>query len=60
MVKPRRTEALIARLEHLVFQATLPGADHNTLYHAQAYQTTLRAAFEALRSAVATGDRAAQ
>jgi uncharacterized protein len=60
VVKPRRTEALIARLENLVFRATLPGADHNTLYHADAYQTTLRAAFEALRSAIATGDRAAQ
>jgi uncharacterized protein len=60
VVKPRRTEALIARLENLVFQATLPGADHNTLYYAQDYATTLRAAFEALRSAVAPGDRAAQ
>ncbi|MGH6886809.1 MAG: hypothetical protein ACREGK_12130, partial [Geminicoccales bacterium] len=60
VVKPRRTAALIARLENLVFQATLPGADHNTLYYAQDYAPTLRAAFEALRNAVAAGDRAAQ
>jgi predicted alpha/beta hydrolase family esterase len=60
VVKPHHTEALIARLENLVFRATLPGADHNTLYYAQDYATTLRAAFEALRSAVAREDRAAQ
>jgi alpha-beta hydrolase superfamily lysophospholipase len=60
VVKPRRTEALVARLENLVFRATLPGADHNTLYHVEAYPTTLRAAFEALQDAAAPRDRAAQ
>jgi uncharacterized protein len=59
VVKPRRTEALIARLENLVFRATLPRTDHNTLYHADAYQTTLRAAFEALRNAGAPSERQA-
>ena len=60
VVKPRRTEALLARIENLVFRATVPGADHNTLYHVEAYPTTLRAAFGALRSAAAPSDRAAQ
>jgi uncharacterized protein len=60
VVKPRRTRALIAKIDNLVFQATLPGADHNTLYHVPTYAATLRAAFEALRSAAATADRAAQ
>jgi alpha/beta superfamily hydrolase len=53
VVKPRRTQALIAELDNLVFQATLPGADHNTLYHVPAYATTLQAAFGALRNAAA-------
>jgi pimeloyl-ACP methyl ester carboxylesterase len=60
VVKARRTRALIEALENLVFEATLPGADHNTLHQTPAYGTTLRAAFDALRNAAATGDRAAQ
>jgi hypothetical protein len=60
VVKPRRTEALLARLENLVFQATLPGAGHNTLYHVPAYETTLRAALGAVRNAAAAADRSAQ
>lgn len=60
VVKPRRTEALIARIENLVFRATLSGADHNTLYNVEAYPATLRAAFDALRNAEAPSDRAAQ
>jgi hypothetical protein len=60
VVKPRRTAALIARLQNLVFHAALPGADHNTLYYAQDYASTLRAAFEALQNAAASSDRAAQ
>lgn len=51
VVKPQRTEALIARLENLVFQATLQGAGHETLYELPAYKTTLEAAFGALRDA---------
>lgn len=57
VVKPRRTRALIAGLENLVFQATLPDADHNTLYQLPAYGTTLQAALGALRKAAATGER---
>jgi alpha-beta hydrolase superfamily lysophospholipase len=60
VVKPRRTRALVAKIDNLVFEATLHGADHNTLHQAPTYGATLRAAFEALRSAAATADRAAQ
>ena len=59
VVRPHHTKALIAKLQNLVFEATLPGADHNTLYEVPAYETTLRAAFEALQRA-ATGSHAAQ
>jgi uncharacterized protein len=58
VVKPHRTQALIARLENLVFEATVQGAGHETLYHVPAYETTLEAAFGALRDA-ASGDRSA-
>jgi pimeloyl-ACP methyl ester carboxylesterase len=51
VVKPHRTEALLARLDNLVFQATLPDAGHETLYELPAYKTTLEAAFAALRAA---------
>jgi alpha-beta hydrolase superfamily lysophospholipase len=51
VVKPHRTEALVAQLENLVFQATLPDAGHETLYELPAYKTTLQAAFGALRDA---------
>ena len=60
VVKPRRTEALIARLDSLVLQATLPGAGHETLYELPAYKTTLEAAFGALREAASPSDRSAQ
>ena len=59
VVKPHRTRALIARLENLVFEATLQGAGHETLYQLPAYETTLEAAFAALQKA-ASGDRAAE
>jgi uncharacterized protein len=59
VVKPHRTQALLARLENLVFEASLQGAGHETLYHVPAYETTLEAAFAALRDA-ASGDRPAQ
>jgi pimeloyl-ACP methyl ester carboxylesterase len=49
VVKPRRTRALIERLENLVFEATLAGAGHETLYQVPAYESTLQAAFGALR-----------
>jgi hypothetical protein len=52
---------LIAGLENLVFQATLSGADHNTLYQLPAYESTLQAAFGALRNtAAAAGERSTQ
>jgi uncharacterized protein len=51
VVKPHRTEALLARLDNLVFQANLPDAGHETLYELPAYKTTLQAAFAALRAA---------
>lgn len=59
VVKPHRTEALLARLDNLVFQATLPDAGHETLYELPAYKTTLQAAFAAVRDAAsgATGGR---
>jgi uncharacterized protein len=56
VVKPHRTKALIARLDNLVFQATLQDAGHETLYELPAYKTTLQTAFAALRDA---GARAA-
>ena len=59
VVKPHRTKALIARLDNLVFEATLQGAGHETLYQLPAYETTLEAAFAALQDA-ASGDRSAQ
>jgi hypothetical protein len=59
VVKPHRTKALVARLENLVFEATLQDAGHETLYQLPAYETTLQAAFGALRDA-APGDRSAQ
>jgi alpha-beta hydrolase superfamily lysophospholipase len=58
VVKPRRTKALTARLENLVFEATVQGAGHETLYQLPAYATTLQAAFRALRDAAPAADRA--
>jgi uncharacterized protein len=57
VVKPRRTKALTDRLDNLVFEATMQGAGHETLYQLPAYETTLQAAFRALRDA-APADRA--
>ena len=51
VVKPRRTKALIDRLDNLVFEATVQGAGHETLYQLPTYETTLQAAFGALRDA---------
>lgn len=59
VVKPHRTQALVARLENLVFEATLQDAGHETLYQLPAYDSTLQTAFGALRDA-ASGDRSAQ
>jgi hypothetical protein len=51
VVKPRRTKALTDRLVNLVFEATVQGVGHETLYQLPAYETTLQAAFGALRDA---------
>lgn len=59
VVRPHRTKALIDRLENLVFEATVEGAGHETLYQLPAYETTLEAAFGALQEA-ASGNRSAQ
>jgi uncharacterized protein len=58
VVKPRRTKALTDRLENLVFEATVQGAGHETLYQLPAYATILQAAFRALRDAAPPEDRA--
>jgi uncharacterized protein len=60
VVKPRRTKALTDRLDNLVFEATVPGAGHETLYQLPTYETTLQAAFGALRDAAAAADRSVQ
>ena len=59
VVKPRRTKALVAKIENLVFEAILQGAGHETLYQLPAYDSTLQAAFSALREA-ASEARSAQ
>lgn len=51
VVKPRRTRALIERIENLVFERTLAGADHVSLYELPSYAETVRAAFDAVRRA---------
>jgi pimeloyl-ACP methyl ester carboxylesterase len=51
VVKPQRTRALVEGIENLVFERTLAGADHNTLYELPSYQEALRAAFDALSGA---------
>jgi pimeloyl-ACP methyl ester carboxylesterase len=60
VVKPRRTRALTERLENLVFEATVQGTGHETLYQLPVYQTTLQAAFRALRDVAPVADRPAQ
>jgi hypothetical protein len=60
VVKPRRTKALTDRLDNLVFEATVQGAGHETLYQLPTYEITLQAAFGALRDAAAAADRPAQ
>jgi alpha-beta hydrolase superfamily lysophospholipase len=57
VVKPHRTAALIARLDNLLFHATLPQAGHETLYELPAYKTTLQNAFDALRDSGRRADR---
>ena len=58
VIRPRRTAALVARLENLVFYRALEGADHNTLYQVPIYEETLDAAFAAIAGAAAEAGRA--
>jgi uncharacterized protein len=59
LIRPRRTAALVERLENLVFYRALEGADHNTLYQVPIYEETLEAAFTAIvGAAVPEADRA--
>jgi hypothetical protein len=60
VVKPRRTKALTDRLVNLVFEATVQGVGHETLYQLPAYETTLQAAFGALRDAAPAADSPVQ
>jgi pimeloyl-ACP methyl ester carboxylesterase len=58
LIRPRRTAALVERLENLVFYRALEGADHNTLYQVPIYEETLDAAFAAIAgAATASADR---
>jgi alpha-beta hydrolase superfamily lysophospholipase len=49
VVPPRRTAALAASLSNLVFNKTLAGARHATIYELPAYDDAFLAAFAALR-----------
>lgn len=49
VVPPRRTAALVAGLSNLVFNATLAGARHATIYELPAYNEAFLAAFAKLR-----------
>jgi alpha-beta hydrolase superfamily lysophospholipase len=51
VVRPRRTAALRQRISNLVFDRTLAGATHATLYDLPTYGATFKEAFEAVRQA---------
>ena len=55
VVRPERTRTLVEQLERLVFERTLPGAAHNTLYQLPIYEPTLQAAFAAVEAHVGGG-----
>ena len=48
VVKPVRTEALVKRLDNLVFRVTIGDGSHSTLYALPAYEEALLEAFDAL------------
>jgi predicted alpha/beta hydrolase len=48
VVRPQRTAALRSKIANLVFDRTLAGASHATIYNLPAYGITFREAFEAL------------
>lgn len=51
IVRPHRTQALAEQIPNLVFNITLPDADHNTIGHLPTYRETVRAAMAAVREA---------
>jgi alpha-beta hydrolase superfamily lysophospholipase len=51
VVRPERTQALVARLSNLVFHQVLADAAHNTLYQLPIYKQAVETAFAALRRA---------
>ncbi|HEX5079935.1 MAG TPA: hypothetical protein VFV80_12355, partial [Geminicoccaceae bacterium] len=51
VVRPQRTAALRNRIANLVFERSLAGAAHATIYELPAYAATFREAFEALERA---------
>ena len=51
IVRPQRTQALAENIPNLVFNVTLPDADHNTIIHVAAYDETVQAAMAAVREA---------
>lgn len=51
VVKPDRTEALRSVIPNLVFDRTIEGASHGSLYGVQAYDDALHQAFDAIRTA---------
>jgi uncharacterized protein len=57
VVRPERTQALIAGLSNLVFHRVLAGAAHNTLYQLPLFEQALEAAFAAIRTAADGPDR---
>ena len=50
LVLPDRTEALRAAIPHLVFDQTIPGADHNSIYENPAFAPAMREALQRLRA----------
>jgi pimeloyl-ACP methyl ester carboxylesterase len=49
LILPARTDALRAAVPNLVFDATIPGAGHNDIYHTDAFQPTMTRALTAMR-----------
>jgi pimeloyl-ACP methyl ester carboxylesterase len=48
LVLPPRTNALRRAIPHLVYDRTIPGADHNDIYSRSAFQAAMRDAMDAI------------
>jgi alpha-beta hydrolase superfamily lysophospholipase len=59
VVKPARTEALVRRLDNLVFRVMIQDGSHSSLYALPAYEDALDAAFAALERAAAEASASA-